>query len=376
MSLRLLHTADWQLGKLFGNLPGDVGALLRDARCEAVRHIAELAARHEVAAVLVAGDVFDGNLVPDRTIVQTLAAMRAFQGPWVLLPGNHDAALAESVWGRLARLGAPANVTAATRPAPLTLADGRLVVLPAPLTERHTSEDLTAWMDTAETPSAALRVGLAHGSVSGRLPEVADAANPIDPERAACARLDYLALGDWHGTLEIAARSWYSGTPEPDRFRGNEAGNVLLVELERPGALPSVTRLATARHAWHQLRLDLTGSAEPAVLLDRLLAEAGPMTRAVVQLTLAGSIDLAARAALEAALRRWEGEVCHLAVRDELVDAPSERDLLSLGDAPMIGAVAAELAALAAGADAERRAVAAMALRLLHREHRRLGAGA
>ena len=328
------------------------------------------------SCVLVAGDVFDGNLVPDRTIVQALAAMRGFSGHSVLLPGNHDAALAEGVWGRLARLGAPANVIAAARPAPISLADGRVVVLPAPLTERHTSEDLTAWMDAVETPSAALRIGLAHGSVSGRLPEAADAANPIDPERATRARLDYLALGDWHGTLEIAARSWYSGTPEPDRFRGNEAGNVLLVELERPGALPSVTRLPTARHAWHQLRLDLTGAAEPAVLLDRLLAAAGPLPRAVVQLTLAGSVDLAARAELEAALRRWEGEVCHLAVRDELVDAPSERDLLSLGDAPMIGAVAAELAALAAGADAERRAVAAMALRLLHREHRRLGAGA
>ena len=117
------------------------------------------------------------------------------------------------------------------------------------------------------------------------------------------------------------------------------------------------------------------GEAQMA-LLASLLAEAGPLPRAVVQLTLAGSIDLGARATLEAALRRWEGEVCHLAVRDELTDAPSERDLLGLGDAPMIGAVAAELAALAAGPDAGQRAVAAMALRLLHREHLRLGAGA
>ena len=372
MSLRLLHTADWQLGKLFGNLPGDVGALLRDARCEAVRHIAELAARHEVAAVLVAGDVFDGNLVPDRTIVQTLAAMRAFQGPWVLLPGNHDAALAESVWGRLARLGAPANVTAATRPAPLTLADGRLVVLPAPLTERHTSEDLTAWMDDAATPSGALRIGLAHGSVAGRLPVEAEASNPIDPERAVRAGLDYLALGDWHGTLEIAPRSWYAGTPEPDRFRANDAGNVLLVELSEPGALPTITRLPTGRHGWRQLELDLTGISDAGPALEGLLADAAGLEHALVQLTLTGVIDLAGRAALEAALERLAGELCHLEVRDRLLAEPSERDLLTLAGSPVVGSVARELAALAAG-DPGQREVATLALRLLYLEHHRLG---
>ena len=67
MTLRLLHTADWQLGKPFHQLPAEVAPLLREARFAAVRTIAELATRHEVAAVLVAGDVFDGNLVPERT---------------------------------------------------------------------------------------------------------------------------------------------------------------------------------------------------------------------------------------------------------------------------------------------------------------------
>jgi DNA repair exonuclease SbcCD nuclease subunit len=376
MALRLLHTADWQLGKLFHNLPGEVGALLRDARCEAVRRIAELATRHEVAAVLVAGDAFDGNLVPERTIVQALAAMRGFAGTWVLLPGNHDAALAEGVWSRLERLGRPANVILATAPVPVTVADGRLVVLPAPLTERYTSEDLSAWMDGVDTPSGALRVGLAHGCVAGRLPEAADSANPIDGERAARARLDYLALGDWHGTLEIAPRTWYAGTPEPDRFRTNDAGNVLLVDLDLPGVAPSVTPLATARHQWRQLRLDLTGSADPNAAMDRLFADAGRLDRAIVQVTLAGVVDLETRAALEAALVRWSGEFCHLEIRDDLVAEPSERDLVGLADAPVTGTVAGELARLAHSSDLDERAVALLALRLLYLEHRRLGGGA
>jgi hypothetical protein len=220
-----------------------------------------------------------------------------------------------------------------------------------------------------------VRVGLAHGSVAGRLPEAADAVNPIDAERADRARLDYLALGDWHGTLAIAARTWYAGTPEPDRWRANDAGNVLLVELDEPGTPPVVTRLPTARHAWRQVDLDLTGAVDSRAALDGALAGIATAERAVVQLTMTGAVDLAARASLEQALDRWSGEFCHLEVRDQLVAEPSERDLLGLGESPVIGGVARELAALAAR-DASQREVASLALRLLYLEHQRMAPGA
>ena len=375
MSLRLLHTADWQLGKPFRNLPTEVAALVREARVAAVRTIAALATQHEALGVLVAGDIFDSNLVPERTVVQALAAMRGFAGHWVLLPGNHDARLAEGVWSRLERLGRPENVLVADAATPIALADGRLVVLPAPLTERHATDDLTAWMDEAATPSGALRVGLAHGSVAGRLPAEAEAANPIDPERSLRARLDYLALGDWHGTLEIAPRAWYAGTPEPDRFRANDAGNVLLVELDEPGEPPVVTRLATARHVWRQLDLDLTGVTDLTAAVEGLLADATGREHALVQLTMTGVIDLAGRTALEAALERLAAEVCHLELRDRLLAEPSERDLLALAGSAVVGRVARELAALAAD-DPAQREIAALALRLLYLEHHRLGSAA
>lgn len=372
MSLRILHTADWQLGKPFQSLPVEIAALVREARMAAVRTIAALATRHEATAVLVAGDVFDSNLVPERTILQALAAMRGFAGRWVLLPGNHDARLAEGVWSRLERLGRPENVLVADAAHPIVLAEGRIVILPAPLSERHASDDLTVWMDEAATPSGALRIGLAHGSVAGRLPADAEASNPVDPERATRAGLDYLALGDWHGTLEIAPRTWYAGTPEPDRFRANDAGNILLVELSEPGAPIAVKRLATARHAWRQLDLDLTGITDPASALDALLADTAGLEHLLVQLTVTGVIDLAGRAALEAALGRLAGEVCHLEVRDRLLAEPSERDFLALAGSPVVGMVARELAALATD-DPGQRDVASLALRLLYLEQHRLG---
>jgi len=95
----------------FANFEGDAGALLRTQRLKTVDRIANIARDQRVDAVLVAGDVFETNAVADDTLRRTLNQMQSFNGPWVLLPGNHDAALADSVWTRLTRIGLPGNVT-------------------------------------------------------------------------------------------------------------------------------------------------------------------------------------------------------------------------------------------------------------------------
>jgi hypothetical protein len=64
-----------------------------------------------------------------------------------------------------------------------------------------------------------------------------EAANPVDPARAAKANLDYLALGDWHRTLQVGPAIWYAGTPEPDRAGGQEQGTALLVDIARASAV-------------------------------------------------------------------------------------------------------------------------------------------
>lgn len=366
MTLRLLHTADWQLGKPFANIPGDAGALLREARFAAVRRIAALAVERRVDAVLVAGDVFDGNEVSDVTLHKALQAMGSFTGAWVLLPGNHDAYLAECVWTRLARLGLPGNMVVAATAAPIPLADGRLIVLPAPLTARRTHDDPTVWMDGAATPAAALRVGLAHGSVQGRLPAAADSDNPIEPARADRARLDYLALGDWHGTLEVAPRSWYSGTPEPDRFPQNDPGNVLFVELPGPGATPQVEIVPVAAYHWSTVPLRLEPEDDPGERVDCALRAIAEPSRALVRLILEGEVGLADHAVLDATLARWAALLCHLQPDTAgLSAAPLPGDLARIDDGGIVGTVARRLIARAAEGDAEQRADAALALRLL-----------
>ena len=144
-------------------------------------------------------------------------------------------------------------------------------MLAAPLTQRHTYDDVTQAFDLMESEAGRVRVGLAHGSVTGRLPETIDATNPIAADRAARARLDYLALGDWHGCLRVDERCWYAGTPEQDRFRGNEPGYVLDVRIAG-GAVPEVERVALGRYRWSAWRETLSLPTDAQALADRLAA--------------------------------------------------------------------------------------------------------
>jgi len=359
--IKLLHTADWQIGKLFGQFEPDEAALLAEARFKAVERLASVATENRVDLVLVAGDVFDAQGVADKTIHRLFNAMAGFEGPWILLPGNHDAALAESVWTRAARLKAiPGNVTVCLRPEPLLLDSINVAVLPAPLTQRNTHTDLTEWFAAAETPAGMPRIGLAHGSVQGILAEGIDSANPIAAGRAEQAGLDYLALGDWHGMKQVDARTWYSGTPETDRFRANDSGQALLVELSEPGALPTVMPVATGQYRWHSEALLLQVPSDVDQALQRISAF-GPAD--VVQLGLSGRTDLGGHRRLLDSIEQARGKARSLlADLSALRLEPTVEDIDALKADGYLGEVIAELRAGQDGADAE---VARDALTLL-----------
>lgn len=358
---RFLHTADWQMGRQYSRFDEEDAAVLANARFDAVAALAALAAQERVDAVLVAGDVFDAQTVSDRTLHRTFQAMAAFTGPWVLIPGNHDAALPENPWVRAERLAAiPANAHVLLKSGVTPFAESGFAILAAPLTQRETFDDLTTWFDTAETAPGLLRIGIAHGSVEGELPEAADASNPIAADRAVTARLDYLALGDWHGTKEINARAWYSGTPEQERFKDNGAGQALIVDIAGPGSEPRVEPRAIGHHRW--LKREETLALDSDV--DRIVAMlAGFPAAAVVDLTLMGQIDLAGNDRLRQAVGAAVGRLRSLAVhQDALRLAPTAEDLAALQADGYVGEVIAALREQQGGSEHPDTARAALAI--------------
>lgn len=383
---RFLHTADWQIGRQYGRFAPEDAVAIAEARFTAVERLAALASAQQVDAVLVAGDVFDAQTVSERTIRRLFNAMQGFEGPWLLLPGNHDAALAESIWTRAARIGAvPPNVEPLIAPEPRLYPEAGFVILPAPLTQRQTMADLTAWFHQAETPPELLRIGLAHGSVQGLLAEEIDSANPIAADRAERARLDYLALGDWHGLKQIDERTWYSGTPEQDRFKDNGAGRALIVEIDRPASeqstreqgrscdraqrpMPQVTPYPIGTYDWQRWQADLQLTGDVEALIERL----GRLeTTSVLRLQLSGALDLGAHQRLQDALAIAEGRCRSLEVdRDGLRLSPTDADLAALQVDGYLSAVVTTLRERQQGNDGETAREALVILADLLREQR------
>ena len=367
LGIRFVHTADLQIGKSFGQFPPDIATVLRAGRLGTLKQIAALARDRGVDAVLVAGDCFDDIAVADETLRRFKVALEPFDGTWVLLPGNHDPAIAESPWSRLKRLTLPANVIIADEPVPIAIGD-RAVVLPAPLRRRRDAADLTDWFDTALTDDHLIRIGLAHGSVREFLPEASEAANPIALDRVERSRLDYLALGDWHGRLQVSERTWYSGTPEPDRFRANEPGYVLDVTIESSGATPRIEAVPIATYRWMQRTIEITpgGPEEIRHALDIAEAE---LARLVLRLDLEGTIDLATRAAVDDVLGDVGARVLHLeeGVAGLAVE-PTEDDLDGIDTAGFVRVAMNRLREKLVEPEAE---TARRALALLYGLHRR-----
>jgi DNA repair exonuclease SbcCD nuclease subunit len=353
MPFTFLHTADWQIGKPFGGFEPEVQGVLRDARLAAIDRLAEAAARVGARHVLVAGDVFDSETLPEKLRRQPLEKMAAHGGiKWHLLPGNHDPHRPGGIWEHLAHSGLPANVHALVTSEAIEVEPG-VHLLPAPLTAKSSESDPTATMDRQATPPGALRIGIAHGSVKG-FGHDGEPATPIDRERARFARLDYLALGDWHGAREAGPRAWYSGTPEPDRYLDNDSGFALAVTLSAPGAPPAVERVAIGRFVWRRLDVVLSGH-EPVALLEEALARApAPSDALLIDLRLSGSVGADDHAAIGAFLDRLEPR---LRVLERDLDGLTLRPAdgpLDLGGSAELEAVAGWLSARAeaGGADA------------------------
>jgi DNA repair exonuclease SbcCD nuclease subunit len=323
--MRFIHSADWQIGKVFKQFGAKEDAL-RQARLTAIELLGTHAKSNGVRHIVVAGDVYDSEAPSPHTLRAPIERMKPFADVhWHLLPGNHDPHRPEGVWDRLAQLGLPSNVYLHITPTPFAL-DDNAFLLPAPLLRKSEFDDISAWMDAAVTPLGALRIGLAHGSVAN-FGGGGEATNPIDPARTAKAGLDYLALGDWHRTLQIGPAIWYAGTPEPDRAGGQEQGMALLVEIAGPGAPPSVSPLVTGTYRWITRSERLDDESALADLDQRLRSEAD-LSRLIVRLRIEGRLPLAAHAAFQRRMADLDAAVFHLDVdQASLTARPTQADL-------------------------------------------------
>jgi DNA repair exonuclease SbcCD nuclease subunit len=240
--LRILHTADVHLGARYTDL-GDRAAAQRERQFAAFRATVDLAIGEPVDVVLIAGDLFDSNLQPKRSVERVAAELRRLVEARiraVIIPGTHDVYDRASIY-RTYDLAAMAGagsgedfVTLLTPDTPAVTFDGLdLEVHGLVFATKRAPKSPLDGFSVDRTAGARWQVGMLHGSVA--IPGKTDGDEVVVTlEEIAASGLDYLALGHWHSTQQGQAgtTSWaYPGAPEPVALDQDRAGNVLLVRF-------------------------------------------------------------------------------------------------------------------------------------------------
>ena len=255
VAFRLLHTADWHLGKRFPSFDESAEKDLRRARLDVLSEVFAAGTRSIVDAVLCAGDLFDEpNPGPDwwRGLLDILRRLPAEYPPVYLLPGNHDPLLADSVWapGHPFRAGLPRFVRVVDREDFREEIKPGLVLHAVPCLSKAGAADPVEKIPVRAPGDDSVRVGLVHGTTF-------DLANcemnfPIRAGGARARGIDYLAIGDTHGyrVVQDDPPVVYPGAPEPSAFDEVDPGHVVLVCFTRTRGRPLLRKLPVARWRW------------------------------------------------------------------------------------------------------------------------------
>ncbi len=254
--MRILHTADWHLGKLFHQRH------LTEDQAHVLDRLLELAERLRPDLVVVAGDVYDRAVPPaeavallDRVLSRLILELEIGVA---LIPGNHDD---PARLGFGSRLLESAGLLVASEPGtpPFVMEDDHGPVAVALLPYRHPGEVAHAWggevadhqaamaaMATAareRVPPGARAVAVAHAWVTGgrvgesERPLSLGGAGEVDAE--VFEGFSYVALGHLHRPQSLGeGRLHYPGSLLPYHF--SEAGQdkgVTLVELDGSGGV-------------------------------------------------------------------------------------------------------------------------------------------
>ncbi len=236
--LRLLHLADVHLGARHVEL-GSAGTEQRERQWQAFEAALALATSDHCDLVVIAGDLFDSNAQPRRTIERAAKAMGAAVAAGarvVILPGDsdpYDAASIYRTYDLTALAGLPPDTDGlhVLVPGRMTLVvpaldlavRGYVAAPPASL-----DEALGAPRDEAET-GVRLRIGVAHGRVGPA------GTTGMSDQGVAASGLDYLALGGAMEPVDGAAGTtrWADpGPPELLDAGASSPGQALFVMLD------------------------------------------------------------------------------------------------------------------------------------------------
>jgi DNA repair protein SbcD/Mre11 len=273
--MRFLHLADVHLDTLFAGRSDRLRTRLRQASREAFAGALERARLEAVDAVLLAGDLFDGDrlsLASERFLLDSLRELGAAGIPFFYATGNHDPSEARGTPGSaIGRVAWPEGVHlfGAAEPRTVELRRGDLVVGTVTGAGHEGPQEHRDLSRAFRPPAGAAvpAVALLHTQVGGaRGDGEHDRYAPSELSFLREAGFDYWALGHIHLRQTLAA---HPGIHFPGNLQGRSpretgAKGGLLVEIAGRGLAPDVEFVECAPVRWEELVV--SGLAEAAGL--------------------------------------------------------------------------------------------------------------
>lgn len=395
MPLKFIHAADLHLDspmRGLGTTDPEIAATIRDASRRAFERLIDVALEENVAFVVVAGDLFDGDwddLATGLWTIRQLRRLEARRVPVFISLGNHDLqnkTLPKLTWPNNVKIfnakkpetflypedlptlfdGAKKSgrKTAARKDASAEnalfsepLGDGpteRVALTGQSFRAQFCPENLAENFPTA-TPNA-FNIGVLHTDASGD--GAASRYAPTSLETLNAKRYDYWALGHVHRRQTLQTEpAWvgYPGVLQGRHIREPEPKGFYVVEIEN-GALVAPPRfVAVDSLRWFALELDLTQVASEEELRQRFLDAARAVVDeaeerfAAVRLFLIGRTEmhreLTRRRACQTlgdAFRAWALELGDALWLEEIELNTSSPRPATLGETGILGDLAAD----------------------------------
>jgi DNA repair exonuclease SbcCD nuclease subunit len=289
--LRILHTADVHLGARHDDL-AEQAAAQRERQFAAFKAAVDLALSEKVDLFLIAGDLFDSNVQPRRSVERVAAELKRLAEArirTVVIPGTHDVYDRASIYraydlAALAGSGPQDEMVTVLEPDRPSV---HLAALDAVVhgcvfaTKRAPHSPLQGFVAApAGGPVVTWQIGMVHGSIS--IPGKTDRDEVvISTAEIAASGLDYLALGHWHSAQSAQAGTvtyGYPGAPEAVALDQDRAGKVLLVELDEQGGKKTVTvgERQVGRTRFSKTEVDAATIDSQPALVTTLAAAADP----------------------------------------------------------------------------------------------------
>jgi DNA repair exonuclease SbcCD nuclease subunit len=265
-----IHAADLHLDSPLRGLPDYDGAPsseIRGATRCALTNLVDLAISEEVAFVIIAGDLYDGDWRDYNTglfLISELRRLRDADIPVYIVAGNHDAV---SNITKSLRLPDNVNMFSTRKPETKKIDSINVALHGQSFEARELNENIAALYPPCQP--GYFNIGILHTSADGQYEHGTYA--PCSVDTMIARGYDYWALGHVHNYVELNKNPWivFPGNTQGRHVRETGVKGCALVTVD-DGVVTSVEHRELDVLRWSVIEINVDGLDQSSLVLERV----------------------------------------------------------------------------------------------------------